>query len=564
MKAFSCIVTPNKKTNHTGYRKSISLFIAGLLTAGSLMATPADPFPFDPPPNFSLFIEQGRLYHPVTTSNPEAQRYFDQGLTLVYGFNHDAAYWSFQKAAKIDPELAMAYWGMALALGQNINMDITGTRSKAAYELVQKALVLSSRATDNERAYIEALAKRYSNEPNPNRPQLAADYYAAMEQVKNQFPDDLDAATLFAESGLNLNPWNQWDSEGKPRKGTLELVAVLESVLKRDPEHLGANHYYIHAIEASNYPERALMSAERLRRLLPGSGHILHMPAHIYLLVGDYHLAAACNRQAIAADRAYIKQYGMRGIYPLHYLSHNLYFLSRAYSMEGRFEDAKQAGDELYDFYAPHFESMPELEYYIPTSLFTLLRFHKWQEVTDYSPPPANMKITLILWHFAKAYAFAALGNIQQAEAQQALFLKGKDSIPPDTAFGYNKIGTVLDIADLTLQAKIAELSDSDKAIQLLQQAVAVQDQLHYNEPPDWFFPVRESLGGALLRSKKYSDAEQVFRQDLARHPRNGRALFGLLESLKGQGRQTDAFWIQRELDYAWQYSTTPLTIKNL
>lgn len=563
MRASSCLFTLNKKI-HSIYPKTISLCLAGLLATTSLMAAPADLFPFDPPPNFSLFIEQGRIYHPVTTSKPEAQRYFDQGLTLVYGFNHDAAYWSFQKAAKIDPELAMAYWGMALALGQNINMDITNTRSKVAYELAQKALTLSSHATDNERAYIEALAKRYSNEQNPDRQKLATNYYKAMEKVKNQFPDDLDAATLFAESGLNLNPWNQWDNQGNPRQGTLEIVSVLESVLKRDPEHLGANHYYIHAVEASNSPEKALMSAERLRRLLPGSGHILHMPAHIYLLVGDYHLAAACNRQAIAADRAYIKQYGMRGIYPLHYLTHNLYFLSRAYSMEGRFEDAKQAGDELYDFYAPHFESMPELEYYIPTSLFVLLRFDRWQEVINYSPPPANMKITLVLWHFAKAYAFAALGNLPQAEAQQALFLKNKEPIPPDTIFGDNKIGPILNIANLTLQAKIAEQSDHAKAIQLLKEAVAIQDQLHYNEPPDWFFPIRERLGGALLRQEKYAEAEQIFRQDLDKHPRNGRALFGLWESLKGQGRQTDAFWVKQELDHAWQYSTTSLTIKDL
>lgn len=563
MRASSCLFTLNKKI-HSIYPKTISLCLAGLLATTSLMAAPADLFPFDPPPNFSLFIEQGRIYHPVTTSKPEAQRYFDQGLTLVYGFNHDAAYWSFQKAAKVDPELAMAYWGMALALGQNINMDITNTRSKVAYELAQKALTLSSHATGNEKAYIEALAKRYSNEQNPDRQKLATNYYEAMEKVKNQFPDDLDAATLFAESGLNLNPWNQWDNQGNPRQGTLEIVSVLESVLKRAPEHLGANHYYIHAVEASNNPEKALMSAERLRRLLPGSGHILHMPAHIYLLVGDYHLAAACNRQAIAADRAYIKQYGMRGIYPLHYLSHNLYFLSRSYSMEGRYEDAKQAGDELYDFYAPHFESMPELEYYIPTSLFVLLRFNRWQEVINYSPPPANMKITLVLWHFAKAYAFAALGNLPQAEAQQALFLKSKELIPQDTIFGDNKIGPILNIADLTLQAKIAEQSDHAKAIQLLKEAVAIQDQLHYNEPPDWFFPIRERLGGALLRQEKYAEAEQIFRQDLNKHPRNGRALFGLWESLKGQGRQTDAFWVKQELDHAWQYSTTPLTIKDL
>lgn len=525
----------------------------------------ADPFPFEPPQNFSLFIQQGLIYHPVSTSQHEAQAYFNQGLTLVYGFNHDAAYWSFKKAAEIDPQLAMAYWGMALALGQNINMDVTGLREKTAYGLVQKALLLSSNATDNEQAYIKALSQRYTDLPQPDLKLLSRNYFTAMGELKKQFPDDLDAAVLFAESGLDLNPWNQWDSKGAPLKGTLELVAVLESVLKRDPDHLGANHYYIHAIEASNYPQRALMSAERLRKLLPASGHILHMPGHIYLLVGDYHLAALCNEQAIAVDRAYINRYGMRGIYPLHYLSHNLYFLSRAYSMEGRFEDAKRAGDELYDFYAPYFQTMPELEYYIPTSLFVLLRFHRWKEILALSAPPEGMQASTALWHFARAMSFGALKKFPEAAKEQALFIEGKNSLTEGKTYGYNQAKPIMEIAALTLKSKIAEMEKNPSdAISYLQSAAAVQDELHYNEPSDWFFPLRESLGGIFLKLGKFQDAEKTFRDDLEKHPRNGRSLFGLWQSLKGQGRHSDAFWIKREWEKAWQYSSTPLIIDDL
>lgn len=524
----------------------------------------AEQFPFNPPKNFSLFFDKGLVVHPVTTKNPEAQAYFNQGLALVYGFNHDAAFWSFKRASELDPNLAMAFWGMALALGPNINMDITKANAQVAFDLTQKALQLSATATENEKGYIRALSKRYVMGREAHKT-AAKEYFEAMKQVMFQFPDDLDAATLFAESGLDLNPWKQWDENQNPREHTLEIVHVLESVIKRDPNHLGANHYYIHAMEASKHPERALMSAERLRAMATDLGHILHMPGHIYLLVGDYHLAAACNEKAVASDRAYIKQYGMDGIYPLHYLSHNLYFLSRAYSMEGRFEDAKRAADELYSFYAPYFQEMPNLEYYIPTPLFVLLRYHRWQEILNQPPPDKKMQNAYLLWHFARGMAFAAQNNLTQALEEQKNFLDGREKLLPDGAFGYNTAATILDLADLTLKAKIAEAKkDVPASVQYLKQAIAIQDALNYNEPPDWAFSIREALGGVLLRNEQYREAELVFREDLERHPRNGRSLFGLLETLKAQSRHTDAFWVQREFEDAWQYSTTALNVEDL
>lgn len=504
-------------------------------------------------------------FHPVTTDKEAARFYFNQGLTLIYAFNHDAAYRSFQKASEIDPKMAMAYWGMALALGPNINMNITPTNQKKAYDTIQKALSLSENVTENEKDYIKALSLRYSNEQDPDLAKMARQYSDAMRKVSHKYPEDLDAAVLFAESGMDLNPWHQWTNTGEPEEGTLEIVNVLESVLKRDPEHLGANHYYIHAIEASYHPERALMSADRLTKMLPTSGHILHMPSHIYILVGDYHKASQSNEQAVVIDRAYIREHGMGGIYPLHYLSHNLYFLSRSYSMEGRFADAKSISDQLQAFYSPYYKVMPELEYYDMTTLFVLLRFHDWKGVLEIPQPEPERKITNILWHFARAVAYASLGKKEEAREEQAKFLKGKEELPGDAIYGYNKASAIMPIAENMLNSKMAEIEGNrEQAIEYLREGVAFQDKLHYNEPPDWFFSIRESLGGALLRSQRYAEAEQVFRDDLEKHPRNGRSLFGLLESLKKQSRQTEAAWVEREFNKAWQYSDTKLEVSDL
>lgn len=522
-------------------------------------------FLYNPPKPITLMKGLGNLNHPVTTKNPEAQRFFDQGFTLIYAFNHEAAYWSFQRAAELDPDMAMAYWGMALALGPNINMDITPDREKKAYELIQKALKLSSPITENEKDYIKALSARYSNASNPDLKQLGIDYNKAMGDVVKKYPYDLDAATLYAESSLDLNPWHQWSTMGEPLKGTLEIVSLLEDALKWDPDHLGLNHYYIHAIEASKHPERALMSAQRLRKMLPASGHILHMPAHIYLLVGDYNTAVESNLEAIKADQAYIDQFGMEGIYPVHYLTHNMYFLSRAYALEGRFEDALKAAEQLRKFYTPHFSSMPQLEYYETSPMFILLRFHRWKDLLNLSAPSEKMTVSKVLWHFGRAMAYSALGDIQNAENERKMFMEGKEKIPLSTTYGYNKAESIFSIAEYQLNAKMDEMKgENSKAIAWLRKAIDVQDQLYYNEPPDWYFPIRESLGGLLFRNKLYLEAEVVFRGDLEKHPRNGRALFGLWKSLEAQSKLTDAFWIKNQFDQAWKYSDTSLTVNDL
>ena len=530
-----------------------------------LLSTPllGEAFRTTPPDSFTLNPRDIALHHPVTASNVTAQLYFDQGLTFIYAFNHEAAYWSFLKAAEADPQMPMAYWGMALTLGSNINMDAPASRVKEAYQLVQKAQALSTSLTKNEESYLQALAKRYSANPDADSKQLAADYSLAMKQLVAQFPDDLDAATLFAESLLNLHPWHQWSQTGEPLEGTLEAVQTLESVLKRQPHHLGANHYYIHAIEASPHPERALMSAQRLETSLRTSGHIVHMASHIYLLVGDYHKAAECNENAAIQDRLYIQAYGTEGIYPVHYLSHNLYFLSRAYSMEGRFADAKRAADELQALYLPHAHSMPELEYYLSASPFVLLRFHQWESVL--SLPEPSLPLTHALWRFSRARALAGIGNLSQAKEELRLFESEKTRLPASLEFGYNLAAQVLAIAQLVAESAIQrqELNLS-LAITSLERAVELQDALHYNEPPDWFFPLRESLGKLLFEEGRFADAERIFRQDLALHPRNGRALFGLKESLKAQGKRDDYQWVNREFEQAWMYSDRPLRMDDL
>lgn len=527
----------------------------------------ADEFPFTPPKNFQLDPAYIALHHPVTTNHILAQFYFDQGLTFIYAFNHDAAYWSFLRASEVDPNLAMGYWGMALALGSNINMAITPERSKVAYESIHKAIALAkqNQIPENEQAYIEALAQRYSKDFQKDQSPLNEAYSDAMRKLSHQYVDDLDAATLFAESLLTNSPWAQWTLEGKPLPGTMEAVRTLESVLQRDPEHLGANHYYIHAVEASNHPEKALLSANRLRKMLPISGHLLHMPAHIYILVGDYHQAAESNEEAIIADRTYIRRYGVQGIYPVHYLSHNLYFLARAYAMEGRFTEAKRAADELAALYLPHFHRMPELEYYAPSEMFVLLRFHHWKEILETPKPQENMRATTALWHFGRGVAFAGLGDAKNAIQERDRFLKEKEKLPSTSEYGYNHVGKILTIAEYSLAAKIAEAqNDLPKSIEWLQRAISEQDTLRYNEPPDWYFPIRESLGAAYLKLNQPAEAEQIFRMDLKKHPRNGRALFGLKESLKAQSKWADYYWVDQEFEKAWKYSDINLNVNDL
>jgi len=511
----------------------------------------------------------GQLHHTISTKNPEAQRFFDQGLTLVFAFNHEEAARAFRRASELDPQSAMASWGIALALGPCINNpDIDRPHEKAAYEAAQRALSLAPGATERERAYVQALAKRYSSDPQIELRKLDAQYANAMRELHKRYPDDLDAATLYAESLMDLHPWKQWTLDGRPTEGTEEIIAVLESVLRRDPNHLGANHYYIHATESSPHPQWALASAKRLETLASGAGHLVHMPAHTYLRVGDYAAAARSNVLAADADRVYFRESNTSGsMYDMMYYCHNLHFLAASYSMAGDFAHAKQAADEVATRAAAMLHDMPMAETYVPYPIFMLVRFHRWDDVLTLPAPNAGMAMTNAFWHFARGSAFAAKGQIANAEAEQETIATARKETPADVEFSFyfNKAQSFLDLAENILNARIAaSKGDHKQAISDWEKAVEVQDKLYYGEPPEWFYPVRESLGAALLLDGQADRAEAVFRADLEQYPRNPRSLFGLLKALEAQNKTANVEEVRREFAAAWKNADLPLELGDL
>ena len=525
----------------------IAVALAALVTA-AFAATPV-----------TLMSGLGEVHHAVSTKNRQAQQYFDQGLKLVYGFNHDEARRSFQRAAELDPKLAMAWWGVALTLGPNYNLPVDPEREKAGYDAIQHALALQQNASEPERAYINALVVRYSNDPHADLHALDVAYKEAMSKLAAGYPDDLDAATLYAESAMNLNPWKLWTADGKPAAGTEEIVATLESVMKRDPNHLGANHYYIHAVEASPNPERALASAARLEKLAPAAGHLMHMPAHIYARVGDHSAAAHCNEVAADADKRFLAATHEQGVYPLMYYSHNLHFLAYAASMDGNFAEAKNAAARLVANVSPGVKMMPMLEGFLPTPMIVLFSFERWQDILKLPQPDASLAITNEFWHFVRGMAQANLGKTELAAEEQLAWQGISSKIPPDTMYDQlNKTGAVFKVHENLLNSAIARSRHDDKAaIDFLVQAVAAEDALNYSEPPAWYPPVRPMLGRALLAGKQLAEAEKVFRADLARSPRDGRALAGLRDCLNAQGRKYEAEQIDKQFRAAWKVADT-------
>jgi tetratricopeptide (TPR) repeat protein len=503
----------------------------------------------------------GSHHHPVSTTNAEAQKFFDQGFSFVYAFNHEEAIRSFKRAAELDPKMAMAHWGIALALGPNINLDVDPEREKAAYEAVHKARSLTAGASENERTYIEALVKRYSIDPQADLKKLAVDYKNAMGDLVKRYPDDLDAATLYAESAMNLHPWKFWTADGKPAEGTEEIVATLESVLRRDPNHIGAVHYYIHAVEASSHPERALAYAPKLPSLVPAAGHLVHMPAHIYARTGDYQAAALSNKDAARVDEAYMKAHGAGGLYPAMYYSHNLHFLAIAESMSGRFAEALAAAHQLEAYVGPQVKAMPMLEGFMTVSPLLLVRFNRWDDIEKLAAPDKNMVGTTAVWHFARGMAFTGKGRAKEAAAELDALIATQKLIPADASFGLNSASHVLQIAQKVLAARIAERNDSKQAIALLRSAAELEDSLSYDEPQAWFLPMREFLGAALMRGGDYAGAEKVFRADLEKNRRNGRSLFGLMEALKAQKKNHEAMLVKEQFEGAWKNADTKLTM---
>jgi tetratricopeptide (TPR) repeat protein len=545
--------------------KTLAHFLCGVLCLG---AAAQDHPSHAKEHTVTLVTGIGDLHHPVSTKNPQAQQFFDQGLRFIYAFNHDEAARSFQHAAELDPKLAMAYWGVAEAVGPNYNDPADPDRYKHAHDAVQQAVDLSGAASASEQAYIHALAKRFPADPKSDLKKAAEDYCDAMRQVVKEFPDDLDAATLFAEAGMNLHPWGLWHVDGTPEAGTDEIVSTLESVMKRDPNHLGAIHYYIHAVEASPTPERALAGANKLAELAPNAGHIVHMPAHVYIRTGDYEAAVKTNEQAAAVDRAYIKATGVQGIYPMMYYSHNLHFIAMCAAMNGNYAESIKNAELLVENVGPHVKDMPPLEGFMTIPVAVQIRFHRWDEILKMPQPDAAMKTATVFWHFGRGLALAGTGKISEAEAEYKIVSDAEAATPPDVIFQMpinNKAKDIMKISKDVLGAKIAlAKKDNSSAIAMLRDAVVIQDTLKYGEPPDWFFPVRESLGAALLMNGDAAEAEKVFRDDLERNLRNPRSLWGLHRSLMEQKRDYDAGFIQKEFEASWKGGKQALKLDDL
>ena len=505
----------------------------------------------------------GKVHHAVTTAHPEAQEYFDQGLAFIYGFNHDEAGKSFQRAAELDPGMGMAWWGIAKALGPNYNLPVDPAREKQAWQAIKKAGLLGEKNSPLDRDYIAALATRFSDAPAADFKDLNLKYREAMRALAVKYPDDLDAATLFAEAGMDVNPWQLWNAGGAPAPGTSTIVSTLESVLRRDPGHLGANHFYIHAVEASENPGRALPSAQRLAALAPASGHLVHMPAHTFIRTGDYEAAARTNESAVIVDDALIKATGEQGIYPMMYYTHNLHFIVMADAMLGRYQDSLGAAHRV----QAHVQDIPMLEGLMALPAQVMVRFARWHEILDLAAPKNSLPVSNGLWHYARAMAFAAGGNEPATQRELAALRQFAPAMArtPTHPAGLGNAQKIPRIAAEIIQARLASgQGNRPAAIQHLRTAVALQDAMDYNEPAEWFYPVRESLGAALLLNSQPGEAEKVFRADLEVNPRNGRSLYGLRESLKAQGKIEDANIVDEQFQTAWQKADTSLKLGDL
>lgn len=506
-----------------------------------------------------LFDGMGEHHHPITTSDPAAQRYFNQGLVIDFAFNHAEATRSFRAAQHLDPGCAMCYWGEALALGPNINVTSNGKAimaeedRHAAYAAIQKAIELKTSATESERDAIDALATRYDGDPTTAREPLDLAYADAMRALHEKYPEDDDTASLFAESLMNTMPWDYWLDAENPRQRTVEVIDALEGVLARSPRHPLALHLYIHAVEASSRPARAERSADLLADLVPGAGHLVHMPSHIYWRVGRYADASAANVRAADVDEAYIAACNAQGFYPAAYYPHNIHFLWAASSMEGRSAVAIDAARRLAaNVQMQMIEQYPGVEFFHTIPLLALTQFGRWDEVLGEPQPAKNLAYSNAIWHYARATALARQGNADAARRERERLEPHLDSeqIHVIDAVDY-PASQLLSIANHLAFGEIA-LSENDPAAAVVhfEKAVALQDELPYTEPPFWYYPTRQSLGMALLAAGDAAAAEQVYRDDLLAYPRNGWSLFGLVESLQAQGK--DAAEVQARFDRIW------------
>lgn len=519
-------------------------------------------------PAVPLYDNMGSHHHAITTASTEAQQYFDQGLAFAYAFNHAEAIRAFRHATEIDPACAMCYWGIAYALGPNINAPISEEAAREAWPAIQRARELSANASEQERAYIDALAQRYSEDPTTAREPLDAAYAEAMREVARRFPQDDDAATLFAQSLMDTSPWNYWNPDGSPRANTPEVLSALEGVLARNPDHAGAIHLYIHAVEASPDPARAEPHADRLAALMPGAGHIVHMPGHVYLRVGRYGDASAANDRAVAADEAYFATDAAPGnmTYEIGYYPHNMHFKAMSASLEGRRADALDAATNTQSRMHADMVRDPAMggmvQHMRLAPLYIRMRFEMWDEALAEPEPPADLPFTRAIWHTARGMAHVARGRLDDAEAELAEVAARKDD-PALAALFVSSVNTAAQVAPIAYEVLAGQIAAArgrgDEAAQHLARAVEYEDALTYMEPPDWFIPARQIQGTTLLRLGRTREAEAAFRGDLRKFPKNGWSLSGLQASLEQQGRTQEAAEIRAQFEQAWSRADVQL-----
>ncbi len=507
-----------------------------------------------------LFENLGTLHHPITTRSQEAQRYFDQGLRLVYAFHHEEAIRAFEEAARRDPSAAMAHWGIALALGPNINAGMDKTDERRAWEALQKARSYSGNVTPAEQAYIHAVSKRYSLK-GPTRAALDKAYADAMRVLWKQFPEDPDAGALFAEALMDLHPWDLWTVNGKPKSGTEEIVSTLEAVLAGAPNHPGACHYYIHAVEASSTPERALACAERLPGLMPEAAHLVHMPAHIHMRLGRYHEAAEHNTRAADIDRRYLAGRASTGDEAEGYYRHNLHFLWASLIMEGRSAEAMKVARQLMGTMTEaQVRQDSSQESYLPVPLWTMIRFGRWESLLQELPPPNIFRLKQAVWRLGRGMALVASGRVPGAEGEHAALTVLAKRFARNRTNEEQTERALIQIAERLLAGEIAvHHKHYDAAVTALREAVKLEDALPYSEPPFWPIPIRHYLGVALQKAGQIQEAESVYRDDLIKHPHNGWAEYGLMQSLRAQRKDREANEVEKQWKRAWAHADVNL-----
>lgn len=511
-------------------------------------------------PLFEGLGEHGRK---VTTSSADAQRYFDQGLCFLFAFNHDEAIRSFRQAAEFDPQCAMAWWGISIANGPHINNPaVPPERAKAAWEALGKARELAAKGSTTEQMLIKALAARYADPQPEDRKPLDEAYAAAMRKVWQANRDDADIGALFAESLMDLRPWDLWTPDGQAQPGTEEIVKTLEAVIARSPNHPLALHLYIHAVEASPHPEKADGPTDRLRDLQPGLGHLVHMPTHLDVRLGRWAKAIETNAKAVEADRKYREQSPQKGFYHV-YMAHNHHMLAYAAIMRGQSGRAIGAISDMAKGIPPEWikENAAIADGFTAMPLEVLVRFGRWDEVLAAPEPPEHLPLARALRHCSRGIALAAKGEVERAKAEQQQFLTAKAKVPEEARFGNNKAADLLAVAEHLLAGEVlVREAKADEGIAALREAVKREDALRYAEPPDWIHPVRHALGATLLAEGRAAEAEKVYREDLLKMPDNGWALYGLARSLELQGKRDEAARFEAEFQKAWQDADIKIT----